>query len=506
MSAIPATNSSAYCRIRITASALNPGLFDPFIANAGVDYTDSDSPLVNSTTGTCAVATPTVFVDNSVTFPADITGNFILSSARTGGTAAALDYFPIIDRVDAHTLTLGRAMAVTTDVTALTYRIGGAKAHPQDICIAATGSFSPPTISAPLIPGNRVFYNVGTYNLAGGTMTFKDGTKTAAGGGPIQFIGYGGMPIIQHGDGTLIWDMAAIKNLDFRKTANSIGSPPCVGPAGSGSWTGTVWNCRFDQGGFDTYCAYPMWGGIFFSEATNTGGGSAGTKAAFILQHPSTAMIGLFVHLTRGPCAATVGPNSGTTSCSIAFCHFVKGLAEGLVLTADSAPYMYAIFNNTFYGNAGGAIKLSASAMACASIYNNIFANNLYALEFTSSLLVNNRLQHNFVGANCYWAQTSADFNTVSDAILGSVPAWQYHDTDVRADPQFRNTSADDYRTGKFVRSKGISGLGGPSGTINGFPVHINMGAYQGAVPSEFLIPLLNGLGSGGPFFQNPLG
>lgn len=476
-------NNGCAWRVRSGGNELNGGGFDPFVTNVGTDYTDQDSPQISSTTGTCIVAS-TTWTDASVTFTAAMIGNVLRISAKTGGSAIALDYFVITAFTDANNITLDRTPCASADITAATYRIGGA--HASLVNYASSATVLPtPALATPLLPGNRVFIRgAGTldpssadYDWSAGKWVFPDGTKTVGGGGPITLIGYNGRPRIDH-CGSLItahWDTKHVSY--FRKLNTNL--VPVIDRAGAAVYT-TFTDCILDQNGIDSPEWYGGYGNFIENEVRNTGGGSVGTKQVVASQHPSNAIIGNYIHGVLGPAIAVkFGVATHTTFASICYNTIVNNLSDGIQINPGGTAYDFAVFNNTIDNNGGHGISFSASAISATTVFNNIISNHTgsgkFAMNFVDSYTTNRRLQRNVFDANCFYGNTTK-FNTVSSA-----DSWVLQDNDITTDPGYVNAAGGNYATGANVRSKGLSGLGGVAGTLGTATNLVNIGAFQGA-------------------------
>lgn len=476
-------NPGCAWRVRVSGDELNGGGFDAFISGSGASYADQDAPQWSSTTGTCAVAAATTFIDNSMTFTSDIVGNVLRSSARTGGTAAALDYFVITGFTDSHTLTLDRAMAVTTDITALTYRIGGAFASLKSFAVSATGTLGTPTLASPVVAGNTIYIRgdgsldpgSATYDYSGGTWVMRAGSRT--GNGPIRLVGYNGRPRIDHCGslfGSTDW---AFRHLSlFRKLNTNAHAFHWSVSGSNNALSGAIQDCIVDQNGFDTNEWSSQNSAVLFNEFRNTGGGAAGTVQVIALTHPSVACIGNYCHGLRGPAIKMQDVvSSGTTFADICYNYVVNCLSDGIVVHPGSNPFQAQVHHNTVDGNGGNGIVVDANCIAFSSIFNNILSNNTGAgLYFADSYTTNRRFRRSIIDANCYW-QNGSVFNQVAAA-----DTWVLQANDLTVDPGYTNRAAGNYATGTGVLDKGISGLGGVAGTIGGATNKVNIGAFQG--------------------------
>lgn len=476
-------NAGAQWRVRQSGNELNGGGFDPFVTSAGTDYSDQDAPQLSSTTGTCTVGS-TTWTDTGVTFTSAMVGNVIRISATTGGTAIALDYFVVTAFTDASNVVLDRSPCATTNITAATYRLGGAFASLKSFASAATGTLGTPVLGTPVIPGNRIYIRgAGTldpsaadYDWSGGTWTVPNGTRSAAGAGPITLIGYNGRPRIDHQGGLLTghWD---VKHLSIFRKLNTTVAP--FNTFSSGNVFTSAVDCIYDQNGFDSTEWYGQYGNALFCEFRNTGGGAAGTAHVCAVQHPSNAVMGCYFHGLRGP-ALSCRFSTATPTSLAAFCYntIVNNLSDGILINGTGNTFGYSVYNNTINNNGGHGINVSSGQMSNFACFNNIISNHTgsgkFAINFVDSYQINRRLHKNVFDFNCFYGNTTK-FNQVA-----SVDTWQLQANDLTSDPQYENAGAGNYVTGANVRNKGLSGLGGLNGTLGTAVNQVNIGAYQG--------------------------
>jgi len=475
-------NRGTAWRVRSGGNELNGGGFDQFVTGVGVDYSDSDTAVIDSTTGTCAVAAATTFIDNSATFPSDIVGNVLRASARTGGTAAALDYFVVTGYTNANTITLDRAMAVTTDITAMTYRIGGAHPSLINYASAATGTLGTPVLATPLLAGNQIYIRgSGSEDPASADFDWSSGHWTITSGsranGMISIIGYNGRPRIDH-DWAVLADHVTVKHISLRR---KVGAAPgdCFVKNGATAARVTMTDCILDQNGFDS-TEFDSFGGSFcYNEVRNSGGGALGTRVAVVLSHPCNQAVGNYIHNVRGHGISTGAGSNITSFPSIGFNTIVNCLGDGVVLNIFGSSYFYAVFNNTINNNGGHGINAASGTFGNAAIFNNIISNHTgsgkFGISFVDSITTNRRLRRSVFEFNCYYGNTN-NFNQVSSA-----DTWAVQTNDITSDPGYVNAASGNYATGANVRSKGLSGLGGLNGTLGAATNKVNIGAFQGA-------------------------
>lgn len=487
MAASTFANASAAWRVRAGGAQTNGGCFDALVTSSGTDRTDQDGAYVdvnNSTITASSAGTTLTFASGYTPAAADIGNCFRIAS----GSSCTADYY-VITGANAGALTWTLDRTAGAACTAIVGKMGGAHASLQNYASAATGALSTPTLSTPLIPGNRVYIRgsgsldpgSADYNWAG-TWTIPDCTRVAAGAGGCALIGYNGRPRIDQIGGLFVGDNWDYKNLSIFRSANTNAIPFAV--KGSNAFSGSLFNSIIDQNGFDSTEWLAAYGHVVGNEFRNTGGGAAGTAPVVKVTHPANGVINNYLHGLRGP-AIYWGPTPGSATFSvIAYNYIVNNLSDGIYLDPSTAPYLYSIFNNTIDANGGHGINLQTKSMAMTTIFNNLITNhtgtNKCAINFVDSYTVNRRLQKNVFEANGFYGNTAcpsgSNFNQVSSA-----DAWVLQATDITSDPGYANRSSGNYATGAAVRNKGISGLGGVAGTIGTATNNVNIGAWQGS-------------------------
>jgi hypothetical protein len=485
-------NAHTAWRVRTDGNELNGGGFDSSVTNAGTDYTDQASPIVSSTTGTCTVGS-TTWTDTGATFTSAMIGNVLRISAKTGGDATALDYFVITAFTNSTNIVLDRSPCATANITAATYRIGGAHASLASYATSAT-VLPTPILATPLLPGNRIYMrgsgsldpSSADYDYSAGKWVFPSGTRVAGGAGVITLIGYNGRPRIDH-CGALItahWDC---KHVSWFRKLNTNTSPVFTGA--SFNINNTTTDCIIDQNGFDSTEWYGLNGGFMYNEVRNTGGGAAGTAQVIAFQHPSNAVIGNYIHNVRGPAISVqYSAQPCTTFASICYNTIVNNLSDGIQINATAGgaiAYGYAVFNNTINNNGGHGINVSTGNLAFLTCFNNIISNHTgsgkYGINFADTLTTNRRIQRNPFDANCFYGNTTDWSN------------WAYQTNDIQANPGYVNAASGNYATGAAVRSKGLSGLGGVGGTLGTATNLVNIGAWQGpSLSTSAILPYWN--------------
>lgn len=451
--------------IRTGGNELNGGGFDPYVSGAGTNYADQDSPQISSTTGTCTVGS-TTWTDTGVTFTSAMVGNVIRISAATGGTATALDYFVVTGYTDANNITLDRSPCAGTNITAATYRLGGAHAHIKNYMSSSGSGTNNPALSTPLIGGNTIYIRgSGSDDPSSSDYDWSnDYWIGPAGGnqsnGNFKVIGYNGRPRISH-RGLLVFTGGFywVKNISFFMSNGT-----WIDKAVFNAPTNSYYNCIFNANGYDCWVTQfgdgsNASGQMLCCEIRNTGGGAVGTtKAGVQLNHGGALIYGTWIHDLRANAVTTVGTYGSVVNCLI-----TDNLGDGFRDTqgGGSSPIPLVFMNNTVDANGGHGISLAANAIGCHTIVNNIISNHVgaskYAINFTDTYKVNQQKYRYVVGFNNYYGNTT-NFNTVS-----SVVAWTVNPGedgvlvgDLAVDPQYTNAAGNDFTPGNNVKSVGF--------------------------------------------------
>jgi hypothetical protein len=173
--ACAAIPSGAQWEIRAACmtSAQYGGFYSPEdAAGGGLDYSQSDNPILTLTDIACANATSTTLTSATGGFTLAMKGNGLYLS---GGTNITAGWYCIKTYVDPNTVTVDRAAnSGGLDGTGGTVRVGGAVAA-KDATVEA------------MEPGNTAWIKAdATHTLAGSIAQAKDGTAAA----PIIIAGY----------------------------------------------------------------------------------------------------------------------------------------------------------------------------------------------------------------------------------------------------------------------------------------------------------------------------
>lgn len=402
-------NATAVWRSRPGGSNTNGGGYDPGIAGAGTDLSQSNTAAF-SNLGTCSTATTTL-TDTGASFTTALIGNGI----RVAGTGITTTFTYIIGVPSATTLTL-QASPGTTGAS-VTYSVGGAWAD-----------FWTNTTSAAnwLVPGNIV------YILGGASPSYASPDYTAAQFTPvagnntvgaIQFLndpntpptnGFAGFPVIKC-PGLVFFHCAQniIQNLWLFASATTSGRIMDFGLIGTGGY-GKVQGCVVDQNGFDISCigdggdATPthIIGNEFFSSSS-----FQGTKPCLSLD--SAAM------------TSVIGNNFHDLGCDVCLAFQTRGLVFSWNIVAknkgtgfksqggsagDSDSWVCS--NNTFDANTGHGIEFTDQTdVYKLTCLNNIISNHVTAgksgiLVLSGSTTVSNALRM-FVDYNTFYNNTS---------------------------------------------------------------------------------------------------
>lgn len=452
--------------IRTDGNELNGGGFDPWVTGAGTNYADAASPIISSTTGTCTVGS-TTWTDTGVTFTSAMVGNVMRISAKTGGSAIALDYFVITAFIDANNVTLDRTPCASANITAATYRVGGAFAHLKSLATNSASGTNNPVLSTPLIAGQYI--NVrgsGTedpssvdYDWSNDYWNFPSGAQYSL-NGAIHWVGYNGRPLVGH-RGLLIFTGAdhCVEHMSFKQTNGTWLNHPLWEEAST-----NFYNCIMDQNGYDSMM---MWFGNSFNDSAacigcelrNSGGGAAGTGFGIKHKHGGGFIYGTWIHDLRGRGVWAVGCYGINQNCVIDHCG-----SDGFYNdeTDSSAPIPIIFCSNTVDANGGHGLNFAANSMHNVAVFNNIISNHTgaskYGVNFADTYKLNTQKYRYLFGFNNYYGNTT-NFNSIS-----STPTWALNPSqdaqlvgDLTLDPQYTNAAGDDWSpSGNNMKRVGI--------------------------------------------------
>lgn len=461
--------------VRSAGNTLNGCGFDSTITNAGTNYCDQDAPQVSSTTGTCTVAS-TTWTDAGATFTAAIIGNVLRCSASTGGTAIAQDYFLVVGFTNSTNIILDRSPCVTTNITAATYRIGGAAATIQQFASGGSGTGATPTLASPCIAGNTVNIrgagsldpSVFDYDLSSGYYQWPSGTNTATtNGGSIKWVGYNGRPYIKHSgmvaftNGGSNSALYFVKNIKFVQTVGTwaIGDTHSLFDAATCSF----YNCIFDANGFATQIldfgdSANRAGSCVCCEIRNSAGGTVATTGWGIRHsHGGGFIFGTWIHDQR---------QHGIQGVGVFGSHLFTVVANNLkygyndLENDGSKPIPLLFINCTFDANSLGAMNFASLGILNNNITNCLFTNHVTAataaLTFADPVATNTQ-KYRWIGYNNYYNNT-ANFNSIS-----STPTWGINKTvdaglagDLTLNPTYTNAAGTNYRPTANVLNKGL--------------------------------------------------
>jgi len=472
--------------IRAGGNELNGGGFDPYVAGAGTNYCDQDSPQLSSTTGTCTVGS-TTWTDTGVTFTAAMVGNVIRISAVTGGSTIALDYFVVTAFIDANNVTLDRSPCATANITAATWRLGGAHAHIYQYASTAHAGTAP-ALATPLVGGNTIYVRgtggldptVVEYDWSGGYWSLPNGGNDS--GGNCRMIGYpsGNRPLIGH-RGIMVydWKWSAVEHIKFKQT-NGTFTGQNIAPIGWNTSSTSFYDCIFDANGMDS-CQMRCGnnsdgsGSTIGCEMRNTAGGAAGTVGVIAMVHCGGFHYGNWIHGMRGS-AFTCDGIGGTVFGNVVNGNGSNGYTSTGAGTADIGPVLIA--NNTFDANGGHGITLPTGEIEVHAIFNNLITNHVgaskYGINFTEARSLNVEKYKELIGFNDYYGNTT-NFPTVSGSVSWGLPAAAdaSFNGDLTLDPGYANAGSNDFTPGANVAQMGAA----KPASMTTTDYKINMGA-----------------------------
>jgi len=451
--------------IRVGGNELNSGGFNPWLTGAGTNYANSDTPIINSTTGTCTVGS-TTWTDTGVTFPSDLKGNTIRISAKTGGSATALDYFLVMSVTDANNIVLDRSPCASANITAATYRIGGAFAHIKSLSLSSQSGSNNPALSGPLTKATQIWVEepsgsnnpgTNTYDWSADFWTFTAGGNNVSGN--IKFTGFNGRPRIAHRG--LLWFVGGfvlVENCFLIQT--------------NGTWlnhavfdekTNSLYNCKFDTNGYDSQVinvgdSSNSAGSVVACEVTNSGGGAVGVGWGVKCNHGGMLVYGNWIHGLRGTGVWMTGCY-GMLHNNLINANLGDGIKDDEL--DGSAPIGQIIMHNTIHGNGGHGISLATNGMSNNAILGNLITGHTgsgkYGLNLADPYDVNVNKCRYPVGYNNFYGNTN-NFNSIS-----SVPTWTLNQTrhspfigDLTLDPGYANSAGNDFTPGVNVINKAL--------------------------------------------------
>lgn len=423
-----AVNATAIWRVRPSGNNNNGGGYDPGIASAGTDYSQSNTPIL-SQTSTANTSTATVtLTDTGASFTSALIGNAI----KVSGTGISTVYTFITGVPSGTTLTLQTSPGATG--TAVSYNIGGGWA---DFWTNTVGGGAPVAGNIVYILGSGIpnpasytyDYTMTTYFTPIAGLRFYGDPSTPSYIAPPDTTG--GMPVIRTSGGLAFYNGSAH---DYRGiwiaqngTNAAYGAIYAGGPI-------VVLGCVYDQRGFDQSFIVnsigpgQILGCEMFSSVVP---GAPGTQV--ILGSANKYLD----YCTVNNCNIhdTVGPGCAISANTHYYNNIISKCRGDGIAIKTNVPF--AIINNTIDGNAGHGIYCSAyTAANTSTIINNIISNHTVAGKYGINLvgLTDVMMTQNVIDYNVFYNNTS----DVSPLSYGP------HDTHGGSDP-FTAQSTEDY-------------------------------------------------------------
>lgn len=474
----------AWWRARTGGDPKNGGGWCPYLpgvgASPGIDRSNTDAPWVtfdgSAITAATAGVSATVTVTGYTVSNDDI-GNVFQTDASPGVNFIADFYCIKAVNVGANTWTFTKNCSSGIGV-GLKGRMGGAFAHPyKSLAISSVSGTNNPILATPLLGGNRIYVQGGTYACADDWFMPSGGNLNVAGGnirvlnfdGEVQFTHNGLISFI--GDGYYyegLMGTPGTAGFYLNQTAGTVTNHPWFDRP-----TISFSNARFNTGGFQS-----TWPGIWRAgngvdwgasmicfEVDNTGGGAAdATSAALRLEHGGGVIFAGCVKRQRGYALSATG--------SAWACHsvlFTGNLSDVAVDDESdvSGSVAAVMLNCTLADNIGNTWVGASNAMNTMAMFNNIYSGipaAKFAMSWADTYKLNTQKNRFPVGYNCYWDVGGAGGTTYFNSVGGS-PTWALNPPDdgtlvgdLNVNPLYANAGAGDYRvTNPLLLGTGIS-------------------------------------------------
>ncbi len=428
-------NASQQWWIRTDGDESNGGGYDATVSGAGTNYSDQAAAQLSLTDLACL--NNTTLTSATGGFTTAMIGNVIRIASGTNFTPG---YYMVTARASTNSVTLDSNPTNGSNASAGVGKLGGAWATFLNLAASSTGGVVTGTVIAPLAPGHTI--NVrGTGSLDGATdydfSSFGGGIQDWPSGGtssdgatvPVYVTGYNGRPNIGidtrfNRGGGIVWrhlkfTMLAVSNFD-----QGDGVLFCGNPVGLENFGAAIYDCIFDQNGFDTpllHGGYIIRGCIF----KNSGSTAAGSKHAIKTEFDGSAFWwpaqiiegNVFQDLRCGALWAYRIPIIFNRNI-VKNCHGADGAVNYAGLHQD----VFKFDGNVFYGGASDGIKAYStggrqSALTYTDITNSIFMNNGgYGINFVGQ--VDPML---FGRSNAFYGNTSGQCSVSMANIEGTV-------------------------------------------------------------------------------------
>jgi hypothetical protein len=428
--------------VRVAGSELNGGGFDSTISGAGTNYADQDSPQV-SVADFAAGSGSTTLTSATAGFTSQMVGNILRLAS---GTNALAGYYAITAFTNSTTVTLDRTPTSGGALSSGVGRIGGA--HAFVTSYGNGGDATPPLITSPLAAGHIVnIRGSGSRNPSSadytmtGFCTFPVGDTA---NGRIRFIGYNGRPFLACPE-TLFAEIEYFdfQSLYFKSTGTTYPADGFL--VGLNTHPFTCSDCYFDVNGNDiALMLYPeiVYGCTF----ANSGSTSAGTSDGININgFYCTKLVGnTFLDYRGSPILVDSGANTGEIQIVNNIIARPRHATHAAIryTTTTSQSIIYA---NTLYGGSSDGIAISTQTaligMVCSN--NTISGFTGVGLNITSGTAALNDRCKGFFDYNNFFSNTGGDRTAISAGA---------HDTAL--DPQFTNTSTNDFTIGTNLKAK----------------------------------------------------
>lgn len=425
--------------IRYTTSANTPefngGGFDPGVPNAGINYANQDTHVIEITDGATSGSGSVVLTSTTGGISATFVGNTLRLRSGTNFTAG---YYVVSAVPNSNTIVLDRGCCTGVG-SGGTGRIGGAFGSYLNLA-AAGGSLGSPAITSPLTNyGGHTIYVLGDisqgdnptgtpqYDYDPGYWQIPSGSVTL---GPFTHIGVSGRPHF-HTSPLMFYNMNNHVFMHMKFTCNAA-SFPNEGFLGGASNYNSVIDCYFDNGGNDII-GVSLVGDIIGCRFIGTGAAGTFTRSAVRFDNFGSKIVANYIDGWRGTGIYAAASNAG-----VAIRNIIKRCAfDGIYLDFDTAIYGCLITNNTIDGNLRDGIRLfDIGTLTNSSIHNNIISNNLgYGLNCDFGTSADNlKATRMFIGYNDYYLNTSGSFRNFGPKT-----------GDIFINPEYKNSVSGDY-------------------------------------------------------------
>ena len=384
--------------------------FDPTIPNAGTNYADRTSPILEINDATNSSIGSTTLTSSTGGFTADMVGNALAMFGGTNRNTADAWYW-VMEFIDSNTIVVDHSLDNGAGTLSNgNARIGGARSAITSgsnamggniVWIMGDGSDDPSTI----------LYNVGQY------LNIKSGNAAT---GHLVYRGYNGRPSIGSTSSLVLHSAVHASFENLKVVAGGIGWQSSHSMI-HGQQTTVVKNCIIDQNGYDNFGVKSCH--VESCWFRNTGGQSA--TNLYPAYEMTSAMYGqsiknCLIENWNGP---GIGCDEIGGECTM---NIIRGCkSHGIRFSYNSTNRSSTVTHNTIVGNEGAGIFFTnQNEIAARPINNNVVAkNNGGGIRFDSantvtSALINNNYYYDNGGSGNYVNMNSG----VGDVILTNDP------------------------------------------------------------------------------------